>query len=145
MSFVKSRPPENIDTLGPREKKAAKELLRNHLQYTLWNTGPKESPDLNHTFGYQDTVSGQGLGLIGTVFDDGEPHIQRPLDDLTSEDAWKTVVGQDDDGSPRIPCLLRYSQSGFKRQGNIQRAKLKFLDREAEILEERNLQERCGT
>ncbi|PWY70925.1 hypothetical protein BO70DRAFT_414774, partial [Aspergillus heteromorphus CBS 117.55] len=78
--FVQPRLPGDIEDMNAGDKKAAKQLF---LAQTLWlyyetqvNT---EAPDLLRAFKYRDTVQWEICSLIGSIFDDGEPYVQKAL------------------------------------------------------------------
>lgn len=77
--------PDNIDELGPRGKKAAKELSIAQPSEIYETQTQKESPEPIYTFRYRGTVPGQTLGTIWSIFDDGESHVRRLLANLTNE------------------------------------------------------------
>ncbi|KAL4951357.1 hypothetical protein BDW69DRAFT_40550 [Aspergillus filifer] len=57
-----------------------------------------------------DSMEAYIMTLIGYTFDDGEPHVQYLLSNLTQEDVWKKTVGVDGDGNVIVPCPLKYSE-----------------------------------
>lgn len=73
--FVQPTLPENLKTLDPEAQKAAKNLF---LAQSLWLTYEIEvqraAPQLLHTFRHRETLPGQILGMIGSIYDDGTVH-----------------------------------------------------------------------
>ncbi|OJJ42503.1 hypothetical protein ASPZODRAFT_105245 [Penicilliopsis zonata CBS 506.65] len=110
--FVSPTLPDNLDTLDPEAKKAAKELF---LCQSLWLSYEIEVqravPNLLHTFRHRDTLPGQILGITGSIYDDGEAYVQRLLTEVTKADVWKQIVGEDN-----IPCPLHYSKQDMAKQ-----------------------------
>ncbi|KAL1970372.1 hypothetical protein VTN77DRAFT_5532 [Rasamsonia byssochlamydoides] len=135
--FKKPQLPENIQELNPQGKKAAKALFHAQSLWVFYETQvQKEAPDLLHAFLYKGTLPCQLLGLIGSTFDDGEPHIQKLLADIASEDVWKTLVGTDDRGQPKIPCPLAYSPDELEKQEREYAKWERDIERKAQILNE---------
>ncbi|KXG46553.1 Aminoglycoside phosphotransferase [Penicillium griseofulvum] len=129
--------PENIKTLDPETKKAAKDLF---LSQSLWLTYEIEvqraAPELLHTFRRRDTLPGQILGTIGSTYDDGEPYVQSLLADITEEQVWKQVVGVDGNGSLNMLCPLRYSKQDIAKFKTEYAKWEKDVERKAQVLEE---------
>jgi hypothetical protein len=78
--FIQPSLPENIEEFNVQDKRPAKELF---LAQTLWlyyeTQVYKEAPDLIRAFEYRETLQSVILSLIGSIFDDGEPHVQKLL------------------------------------------------------------------
>ncbi|PWY83649.1 hypothetical protein BO94DRAFT_547313 [Aspergillus sclerotioniger CBS 115572] len=135
--FIQPRLPDNIDNLSPQERKAAKEL---HLSQTFWlyyeTQVFKESRDLIHAFKYEDTLQSELMSLIGSIFDDGETHVQKLLSEVSTEDIWKQIVGKDEHGSPRVSCPLKYMKSELEMQRETYAKWMRDVERKARVLEE---------
>ncbi|OOF98897.1 hypothetical protein ASPCADRAFT_513042 [Aspergillus carbonarius ITEM 5010] len=135
--FVQPRLPENIDELSHQERKAAKELF---ISQTLWLCYEiqvyKEARDLTHAFKYQDTLPYELSSLIGSIFDDGEPHVQKLLAEISTDNIWKQIVGADEHGSPRVSCPLKYSQRELEMQRETYAKWVRDVERKAQVLEE---------
>lgn len=135
--FVQPLLPENLKDLELNEQKAAKELF---VAQSVWLSYEirvqKEAPDLLHGFRYRDTLPCQILGIIGSTFDDAEPHVQSLLADVAKEEVWKQLVGTDGLGNPNVPCPLKYSEDDLTRQ-NLEYAKWeRDIERKAQIIHE---------
>jgi hypothetical protein len=76
------------------------------------------------------------LSLIGSIFDDGEPHVQKLLADLTRDDVWKQLVGEDDHGNLRVPCPLDYTQHDLDKQDEEYAKWERDVERKARVLDE---------
>lgn len=50
------------------------------------------------------------------VFNDTEPSIANRLAQVTSDDIWKQIVGEDDNGNPKEMCPISYSQDELDRK-----------------------------
>jgi hypothetical protein len=134
--FTKPSLPENMEELDPQEQRAARDLFLAQLLWVFYETQvQKEAPDLLHAFRCLDTLPGQMFGLIGSVFDDGEAHIQSLLADVAEDEIWRKLVGTDDRGNPNVPCPLKYSQDDLERQ-RLEYAKWeRDIERKAQILD----------
>ncbi|KAJ5360878.1 Aminoglycoside phosphotransferase [Penicillium concentricum] len=129
--------PENIKTLDPEAKNAAKNLfLSQSLRLTYEIEVQRAAPELLHTFRHRETLPGQILGAIGSTYDDGEPYVQSLLADITEEHAWKQVVGVDENDNPSVLCPLKYSEQD-KAKFKAEYAKCeKDVERKSRVLEE---------
>ncbi|CAI7609194.1 unnamed protein product [Penicillium palitans] len=129
--------PENIRTLDPEAKKAAKDLF---LSQSLWLTYEIEvqraAPELLNTFRHRDTLPGQILGTIGSTYDDGEPYVQSLLVDLTEQHAWKQLVGVDENDNPSVLCPLKYSEQDVAKFKTEYAKWEKDVERKMRVLEE---------
>lgn len=129
--------PENIRTLDPEAKKAAKDLF---LSQSLWLAYEievqKAAPELLHTFRHRDTLPGQILGMIGSTYDDGEPYVQSLLVDITEEHAWKQLVGVDENDNPSVLCPLKYSEQDVAKFKTEYAKWEKDIERKTRVLEE---------
>ncbi|RAH67227.1 phosphotransferase family protein [Aspergillus aculeatinus CBS 121060] len=135
--FVQPRLPENIHDLSPADKKAAGEM---YLAQTLWlyyeTQIYKEAPDLLHAFKYCETVQSDLLGLVGSIFDDGEPHVQKLLATVATDEVWKQLVGMDDRGDPVMACPLKYNEQDLVRQAEEYARWEGDVERKARVIEE---------
>jgi hypothetical protein len=135
--FVQPSLPENIEELNAEDKNAAKELF---LAQTLWlyyeSQVYKEAPDLLRAFEYRETLVSEILSLIGSIFDDGEPHVQKLLADISRDDAWKQLVGEDDHGNPTVPCPLNYTKSDLDKQSEEYAKWERDIERKARVIDE---------
>ncbi|KAL3443043.1 kinase-like domain-containing protein [Aspergillus insuetus] len=117
VGFVEPTLPENLNSLDPEAKKAAKDLF---ISQALWLSYEIEvqraAPELLHPLRYQDSLQGEITGLIGATYDDGEPHVQSLLSDVSEEGIWKQVAGVDENGDASVPCPLKYSEQERSRQ-----------------------------
>lgn len=135
--FVQPTLPENFKTLDPEAQKAAKDLF---LAQSLWLTYEIEiqraAPQLLHTFRHRETLAGQILGIIGSIYDDGEPYMQSLLADITKELVWKEVIREDENGNLSVPCPFRYSEQDMAKQ-KMEFAKWeKDVERKTRVLDE---------
>lgn len=135
--FVQPELPEDFDTLDPSARKAAKELF---LAQSLWLTYEIELqraiPELLYTFRRRDTLPGQMFGMIGSIYDDGEPYVQTLLADISEEGAWTELVGKDEAGNPRVACPLRYSEEERRKQKAEYAKWERGIERKSRILDE---------
>ncbi|KAE8398832.1 kinase-like domain-containing protein [Aspergillus pseudonomiae] len=135
--FVRPSLPENINDLNPQDKKAASELF---LAQTLWlyyeTQVYKEAPDLLHAFQYRETLQSELLGLVGSIFDDGEPHVQKLLADVTRDDVWRQLVGEDNCGNSRVPCPLSYTEHDLVKQSEEYAKWERDVERKAQVINE---------
>ncbi|RAH85894.1 hypothetical protein BO86DRAFT_329879 [Aspergillus japonicus CBS 114.51] len=135
--FVQPQLPEDIHDLNPADKKAAGEL---YLAQTLWlyyeTQVYKDAPDLLHAFKYHETVQSDLLGLVGSVFDDGEPHVQKLLANVATDEVWKQLVGVDGSGDPSVACPLKYTERGLVRQADEYARWERDVERKARVIEE---------
>ncbi|GAB1208000.1 hypothetical protein APSETT445_006737 [Aspergillus pseudonomiae] len=133
--FVRPSLPENINDLNPQDKKTASELF---LAQTLWlyyeTQVYKEAPDLLHAFQYRETLQSELLSLLGSIFDDGEPHVQKLLADVTRDDVWRQLVGEDNCGNPRVPCPLSYTEHDLVKQSEEYAKWERDVERKAQVI-----------
>jgi hypothetical protein len=112
--------PQNFQALGSAEKAAAEKTFLEQTLWTLYEIQTQRlAPNLLHAYRYRDTLPCQLLGIIGSVFDDAEAHVQKLLSDLaTDKDAWKRLVETADEAASRsqVPCPLTYSEAVLKEQ-----------------------------
>lgn len=129
--------PDNIRTLDPEAKKAAKDLF---LSQSLWLTYEIEvqraAPELLHTFRHRETLPGQILGTVGSTYDDGEPYVQSLLADITEDHAWKQLVGMDENGNASVLCPLGYSEQDMVKFKTEYAKWEKDVERKTRVLEE---------
>ncbi|KAL3469314.1 kinase-like domain-containing protein [Aspergillus californicus] len=132
--FVEPTLPDNIHTLNHDDKRAAK---KSYLAQTLWlyyeTKVAKEAPSLSRAFQYRDTIVSELLSLIGSVFDDGEPHVQKLLAQITSRDNWNAIVGKDE---VEIPCPLQYTEEDLAAQNESYSRWERDVERKARIFNE---------
>lgn len=135
--FVQPSLPENINELNFQDKKSAGKLF---LAQTLWlyyeTQVYKEAPDLLHAFEYQETLQSELLRLIGSIFDDGEPHVQKLLATLARDDVWKQLVGEDDHGNPTALCPLNYTERDLLKQSEEYAKWERDIERKARVIDE---------
>ena len=99
--LVQPRLPENIDSLDPEAGKSAKELYAAQLFWISYEIEVQRAiPELSLAFRYRDSLPGHILGMIGSIYDDGEPYVQTLLSDISEESIWKQVVGANETGHP---------------------------------------------
>ena len=135
--FVQPRLPENFDALDPEARKAAKDLFAAQSFWLSYEIEvQKAMPELLHAFRYKDTLPGQILGMIGSIYDDGEPYVQRLLADICEESAWKQVVGMDESGYPRVSCPLKYSKEEVLVQKEEYSKWQKDVERKARVIDD---------
>jgi hypothetical protein len=129
--------PDNIRTLDPEAKKAAKDLF---LSQSLWLTYEIEvqraAPELLHIFRHRDTLPGQILGTIRSTYDDGEPYVQSLLTDIIEDHAWAELVGEDENGNASVLCPLRYSEQDMENVKTEYAKWEKDVERKTRVLEE---------
>ncbi|OKL61267.1 hypothetical protein UA08_03189 [Talaromyces atroroseus] len=134
--FVQPALPETFESLDPQAKKAAKALF---LFQSLWLSYEIELqravPELLHTFSHRETLPGQILGAIGSIYDDGEPYVQSLLADITEEHVWNQVVGADENGNPSVLCPLKYSERDMAKQKTEYVKWAKDVERKTRILD----------
>ncbi|KAF2426322.1 hypothetical protein EJ08DRAFT_671908 [Tothia fuscella] len=123
--------PPDFAELDLTAKKAAREL---HTAQTIWGLyqifTQKQAPDLLRTLRYRDTLPCQIMGLVGSVFDDGEVYIQWLLSQLIEPDIWKQVVPSD------TPCPLVYSEEALSKQKEELAKWEKDIERKAGVITE---------
>lgn len=133
--FVKPMLPENFDSLDPDARKSAKDLFAAQSFWLSYEIElQKAAPDLLHAFRHKETLPGQILGMIGSMYDDGEPYVQSLLADI--EGSWKQIVGVDETGNPRVPCPLHYSLVEKSRQQEEYAKWQKDVERKARVIDE---------
>ncbi|KAI9039219.1 phosphotransferase family protein [Aspergillus affinis] len=135
--FVMPTLPEGFEDFDVKQKKVAKEL---YLAQILWLSYElqvsKDSSGFSRVFEYQDSLQAELLRLIGAVFDGGEPYIQRLLAIASRDEIWPKVVGEDDDGNPKEPCPLYYSQRDLETQDQDFEKWARDIERKQELLDE---------
>ncbi|KAB8273109.1 kinase-like domain-containing protein [Aspergillus minisclerotigenes] len=135
--FVQPSLPENIKDFNPQDKKAAGELF---LAQTLWLYYEiqvyKEAPDLLHAFQYRETLQPELLSLVGSIYDDGEPHVQKLRADVTRDDVGKKLVGEDNHSNPSVPCPLSYTERDLIKQGEEYAKWERDVERKAQVIDE---------
>ncbi|PLB55527.1 hypothetical protein P170DRAFT_452871 [Aspergillus steynii IBT 23096] len=135
--FVQPELPEDIQNMNSQDKKGAKELFLAQTLWLLYETQVyKEAHDLTRAFQYRETLQAEILGLIGSIFDDGEPHVQQLLAAATEPDAWKKLVEEDGDGNPIVGCPIQYSPRDIERQTEEYTKWQRDVERKAKVLEE---------
>lgn len=135
--FVQPRLPENFDALDPEARRTAKDLFTAQSFWLSYEIEvQKAMPELLHAFRHKDTLPGQILGMIGSIYDDGEPYVQRLLADICEESAWKQVVGMDESGYPRAPCPLKYSKEEILDQKEEHSKWQKDVERKARVIDD---------
>ncbi|PKX96504.1 uncharacterized protein P174DRAFT_79870 [Aspergillus novofumigatus IBT 16806] len=115
--FIQPSLPEDIEEFNVQDKKAAKELFLGQTLWLYYETQVcKEASDLICAFEYRKSLQSEILSLIGSIFDDGEPHVQRLLADVTKYGIRKQLVGEDDHGNPSVPCPLSFTEHDLEKQ-----------------------------
>ncbi|GFG00836.1 hypothetical protein IFM61392_01536 [Aspergillus lentulus] len=129
--------PENIKELSVQDGRAATELV---LAQTLWlyyeTQVYKEAQDLIRAFEYRESLQSELLSLIGSIFDDGEPHVQKLLADLTRDDVWKQLIGENNHGNPHVSCPLNYTQHDLDKQDEEYAKWERDVERKARVIDE---------
>ncbi|RDW93617.1 uncharacterized protein DSM5745_00939 [Aspergillus mulundensis] len=139
--FTKPVLPSNLDTLNPEAKKAAKQLF---LAQSLWLTYEIEvqrnAPQLLRVFRYRETLPGQILGLIGSIFDDGEPYVQSVLAEIAQGRTWKQTIADNAEEAGQQPsvadCPLQYSERELADQQKQLQKWSRDIERKAQVLDE---------
>lgn len=129
---------DDIDNLSPEEQKAVKERYEAEMLWFFYHGFMSgQDNELLHAFRYQgQTIPGDILRKIRLVFNDMEPSIAARFAQVTSDDMWKQLVGEDEDGEPRQSCPVSYSQRELK---DIEQDLEKWLrdgERKASILDD---------
>lgn len=110
------------------------------LAQTLWlyyeTQLYKAAPDLLHAFRYRETVQSDLLGLAGSVFDDGEPHVRRLGAIVAGDGVWRQLVGMDGCGAPVVACPLKYTERDLVRQAEEYARWEGVVERKARVIEE---------
>ena len=97
----------------------------------------KTAPDLLHAFKYREYIfQAEIFSLIRSIFDDGEPQVQKLLDTIARDDIWKQFVGEDKHGKPCISCPLYYTEHELNRQREEYAKWERDIERKESILEE---------
>lgn len=65
---------------------------------------------------HQETLTSRITALAGSLFTDGEPVVLGYL--MRAADEWNTIVGEDEDGQPCVPCPLSFTAEERKTQQN---------------------------
>jgi hypothetical protein len=134
--FEKPKLPSNLAELDPVAQRAARTL---HLAQSIWGLYQiflqRQAPDLLHVLRYRDTLSCQILALAGSIFDDGEVHVQSLLSRLAEPEIWEELVthGQEDVGQR---CPLAYSDGQLSKQRDELARWGKDVERKARVIEE---------
>ena len=135
--FVQPTLPENFDSLDPEARKAAKDLYSAQLFWLSYEIEVQRAiPELLRAFRYRDTLPGHILGMIGSIYDDGEPYMQTLLADLSEGNTWKQVVGANEAGQLNVPCPLQYSKEEISHQQVEYSKWQKDVDRKARVIDE---------
>lgn len=109
--------PPNFEELSPEEQKEARDLYLSQALLLLYEAGAyKQCRELVSALRCKETLSGQIIDFMTTVFEDREPRVQKFLADLTQDEVWKQFVGADEDGKPSVPCPLTFSEEERARQ-----------------------------
>lgn len=136
--FVMPDLPDNIDEFDSQDKKAARELYRAQMLLFYYELHIyKTAPDLLHAFKYREYIfQAEIFSLIRSIFDDGEPQVQKLLDTIARDDIWKQFVGEDKHGKPCISCPLYYTGHELNRQREEYAKWERDIERKESILEE---------
>ncbi|KAI1932130.1 Phosphotransferase enzyme [Ophidiomyces ophidiicola] len=101
--------PDNFDELNEEAKKKAKKL---RVEQSLYKFYDAYSALLNkrvyQALGYQQTLQGQIVALIGTILLDAEPAVQALLMELATK--WNQI-----NSLAGTPCSLEYSNEAVGR------------------------------
>jgi hypothetical protein len=123
--------PPNFEELDPVAKANARSLQVAQIIWTFYQIGiQREAPDLLRVLSSRDVLTIQIMGLIGSTYDDGEPHVQSLLSELARSEIWEQVVGKD------IPCPLAYSQDQLSKQRDELAKWERDIERKGRVLEE---------
>jgi hypothetical protein len=98
--------PEDFDSLSPKEQENAKRLSSLQSLYKLYEVACfKTNVEMHLAMRARKTLGAQITGLIGSVFSDGEPHIQSLL--IAAQDNWEQLVKHTE--HEQTPCPSSYS------------------------------------
>ncbi|KAJ9297731.1 hypothetical protein DTO217A2_8554 [Paecilomyces variotii] len=135
--FVQPTLPDNFDSLDPQARKRAKDLFAAQSFWLSYEIEVQRAiPELLQAFRYKDSLPGQILGMIGSIYDDGEPYVQSLLADISEESTWKQVVGANETGHPKVPCPLHYSKEEISHQQVEYSKWQKDVERKARVIDE---------
>lgn len=130
--FAQPELPPNFETLDLEAKRAAKALFLAKSFWLTWEIETqRKTPELLQASRYRDTLPGQILGMIGSIYDDGEPYVQKLLADVAEETTWKEVVG-----NSSIECPLKYSTEELQQQKSEYAKWERDVDRKARVIED---------
>ena len=73
---------------------------------------------------------------MGSIYDDGEPHVHKLLDDVTRDDVWKKLVGEGNHSNPSVPCPLSYTERDLIKQGEEYAKWGRDVERKAQVIDE---------
>ncbi|KKK16222.1 hypothetical protein ARAM_001796, partial [Aspergillus rambellii] len=135
--FIQPRLPENIEKLNSQDQKVARELFLAQTFWLYYETQVyKEAPDLLQAFKYRETLQSELLSLVGSIFDDGEPHVQKLLANVARDNIWKQLVGEDNHGKPSVPCPLNYTERDLVKQSKEYAKWEKDIERKTRVIDE---------
>ncbi|KAJ5406111.1 hypothetical protein N7465_007395, partial [Penicillium sp. CMV-2018d] len=104
-----ARLPDNFDDLSPEEQLEAKKLRVAQSLYKLYDIQMmQDCPEIAAALKFENSLTGQIMGLSGSLFSDGEPIVQDML--IRLQDEWATRVGSS------IPCPLSFTEEDKKQQ-----------------------------
>ncbi|RLL96198.1 hypothetical protein CFD26_100335 [Aspergillus turcosus] len=108
--------PENFDQLSPDEKAGAKKLHAAQAMHVLYEIELlQQCREAGQALRGRETLVGRLAGLVGSIFDDGEPIVLGLL--MQAVDRWTEIVGQDpDEYRPRVPCPIHFTNAERAQQ-----------------------------
>ncbi|RHZ51896.1 hypothetical protein CDV55_102552 [Aspergillus turcosus] len=108
--------PENFDQLSPDEKAGAKKLHAAQAMHVLYEIKLlQQCKEAGQALRGRETLVGRLAGLVGSIFDDGEPIVLGLL--MQAVDRWTEIVGQDpDEYRPRVPCPIHFTNAERAQQ-----------------------------
>lgn len=107
--------PKNFDQLNSEEQLKEKKLLAAQSLWKLYEVHHLEQcEEVGLSLQHQETLINRITALAGTLFTDGEPLVLGFL--IRAADEWKNIVGQDEDGRPRISCPIYFTAEERKDQ-----------------------------
>ncbi|KAL4911208.1 hypothetical protein BDW74DRAFT_164780 [Aspergillus multicolor] len=114
--FLSAHHPSLLEFDGPQlerftKPKSVKQLFLSQFLWLTYEIEVKRQVSHLHAFRYRETLPGQILGLIGSIFDDGEPYVQSLLSDLVRAENWKALAPNED-----AVCPLQYSEQELADQ-----------------------------
>lgn len=110
--------PENFNDLSAEEQLAAKELRAAQSLLKLWEIDLyRNAPGAYQALRMRPTFRVQILGLMGSIFDDGDPILEGLL--ITLQDKWVEATTRLD-GQEIPPCPLSFSAEDRSRQAKDQ-------------------------
>lgn len=101
--------PDNFDDLRPEDQLDAKKLRAAQSLYKLYDIQLiRDCPNVAQALRFKGSLTGQIIGLVGSLFSDGEPVVQGMLMKLQEE--WSNCIG------PSIPRPLSFTLEDKEQQ-----------------------------